>query len=240
MPMVAVFFAVFVLGTPMMQSSSAQSQTIEYEVPWVIDRVTFDPARISKSELDKLMELSPALGRHNFVLRPETIETCKREDRGYHGCDSPYSFNPVNAELNLRSISARIQRLDGTKYAPELASVVQYVKSVQSLWLWKEQQKLRFINTNDIAVLEETHGPIDPGRSCQEVIDKIRDNINPEVRYQFAQHDWADCVWKMAEKALGEYPRKTWEAFLKSHSIQEPSWPTYTDGFKNDNVPDDL
>lgn len=218
MPIIATFILLSSLG---LSAALGQQKTANYKEPGGFEQVTYDPSRINRSELDRVMEISPRLSQFNFMAVPEEVELCKSFDPRYRGCGTKNHFNAHNANLNLASISDRIKRLDPEKYPFELKPVVEYLGKLQTLWLWKEQQKLDFYRTNDLSVLETRNGSIDPKATCEETISKIRSSTDRAVRFQLVAHQWANCVWGAITAELGPYPIDQWNLYISSHGIAE-------------------
>jgi hypothetical protein len=203
-------------------------RTVEYKFAWGVDRVTFDPSRVRMEDLNRWIELSPILGNYNFMIVPEEIDLlCKPDDPRYQ-CPEKFDalseeWNPnlKYAQLNLGAIADRIKRLSPEKYPPELAGVVAYLRKLQSMYLWMHQQELTFLQTNDIAVLERRYGEVDPKKSCDSVIQRIRGTNDLTLRSHIARSDWYNCVLAPAQKELGPYPLDQWKSFLRAYGIQE-------------------
>jgi hypothetical protein len=211
-------------------SSLAQqpARIIEYKFPWGVDRVTFDPSRVQVEDLNHWMELSPTLGNYNFMIVPEGIELlCKPNDPRYL-CPARFDpeseeWNPnlANAQLNLSSIANRIKKLSPEHYPPELAGVVTYLRKLQSMHLWMEQQELAFLETNDIGTLEKRYNGINPQKECENVVGHIHSISDLKLRSHLARFDWHNCVLTAIQKELGPYPLEQWKAFLRAYGIEE-------------------
>jgi hypothetical protein len=214
-------FSVFVVLSIALSATPGQQQTVEYKLPGGFDRVTYDSSLIQRNDLDRVMEISPVLSKFNFMTVPEEVELCKSEDKRYKGCGTDRHFNLDNAKLNLDSISDRIKRLDPENYPPELKPVAEYLRKLQSLSLWREQQKLEFDKTDNWTLLEASNGSIDPKASCDTSISKIRNSSDRATRVRIARHDWSNCVWAAITSELGPYPKKDWDLFLNNHGITE-------------------
>jgi hypothetical protein len=212
-----VLVLVFLLALP---GGIRAEKTVEYGFPGGVDRVTFDPAVISEQEIARWMELSSVLGHYNYMLVPEDIELCFPDDLRYQHCSK--GDNLENAQLNLDKVAARIKRLDPERYPPGLKKVVEYIRDVQKMSLWVEQQKLAFVRSNNLAVLEQVHGAVDPGMECADVIGRIRTTTDAAARSRLARFDWHNCVWQgPVKKELGSYPLGEWDSFLAAHGIRE-------------------
>ncbi|MGH9498510.1 MAG: hypothetical protein ACRD3L_05160 [Terriglobales bacterium] len=144
---------------------AARQETIKLENSTVVDQVTLDSAAVTLDELKHWMELSPILGRGNFMLVPEWIDFCPLHDRRYRNCDDkPDEWNPdlTNAQVNLDAISSRIEKLAPEHYPPELADVVRYIRNLQSYAPWEQQRELSFLKTNDTEVLQGSMAELTP------------------------------------------------------------------------------
>ena len=212
-----------VLSVMLLGSSSLAKpapQTVEYKFPGGVDQVTFDPSRVRMDDLNRWMELSPLLGNDNFMIVPEGLELCKSEDSRYH-CEAEGKWNVGNAQLNLRAIEDRIKKLGPKNYPPELAEVVAYLRRLQSVYLWMHQQELSFLQTNDVTILEMKYGEVDPRKSCDSDIQRIRSANDPTLRSHLVRFDWYNCVLALAQRQLGPYPLEQWKSFLHAYGIQE-------------------
>lgn len=224
-PALGAVTMVFVFGLlSLLCFGAKQEKTVDFENGTVVDRVTFDPAIVKPEELARWMELSPILGRGNFMLVPEWIEFCPTNDPRYHGCDAkPDEWNPnlTNAQVTLSAISARIEKLTLGNYPTELAEVVKYIRTLQAYTLWEQQHELSFLKSNDIGVLEEEYERIKPRAACESVLKSIQSTTDISARSHLVRFDWRNCMWSAAEKELGPYPLEQWKSFLGAHGIQE-------------------
>lgn len=201
----------------------AQETKIRIPLAGDIDEVTFDSAQVPPSEVKRWIRLSPNVGPYNNYLVPENIELCKSDDTRYEGCGKEQEgVNLHNAQLNLDTIRGRIRALDPDRYPADLKEVVVYVRRIQSFALWAETQKLAFVESGDVSILESTFtGGIDPKRSCGTVLDRITKAENQAERSKLARFDWFNCVLEVQKQRIGEYPQGAWEKFLADHGIRE-------------------
>ncbi|MHB8735422.1 MAG: hypothetical protein ACYC6M_08995, partial [Terriglobales bacterium] len=191
------------------------------------DEVTFDPVRVSATELKQWMKLSPfAEGEY---LIPNDIDACDSEDLRYQGCGrEPVVLNFHNAQLNLAKIRERIRELNTRHYPPELAPVIAYVKKIQSFALWENTQRLYFAEHFDASVLAAKYDGIDPKIKCGDVLKKIGTASDRVAASQLAL-SWRNCVWNANEKRIGAYPTRAWQAFLAAYGIRERYVPPLVD-----------
>jgi hypothetical protein len=213
-------FLAFILLTVTLASGEDKS-VIEFKFPGGIDRVTYDPERIQSQELNQIMELSPVLGNDNFMIVPETIELCVANNPQYRKCSSNGNVSVQNAETNLTKISTRIDKLDHERYPGELVRIVEYLRKLQSLWLWKEQKVLAFWKSNDPRVLESGGRGPETFQQCDTVLQKIQSSTDVGSRFRLARVEWSNCIWDRAKLVLGPYPIEDWKAFLESRGVTE-------------------
>jgi|GEM_PF-3589968 len=204
------------------------ARTKEYTFPGGVDRVTFDPSRVNLRDLNRWMELSPVLGNFNFMIVPEPIDLlCKPGDPRYH-CPKKFDAeaeernpNLTNARLNLDSIKERIKKLSPENYPPDLSPVVEYLRKLQSMYLWMHEHEWAFLETNDVGVLKQKYGEVEPQKECESVIQRISSSGDLKLRSRMARSDWYNCVLVPVQKKLGPYPIEQWKSFLATHGIQE-------------------
>lgn len=103
--------------------------------------------------------------------------------------------------------------LDPSNYPAALTDVVQYLKDLQSLWLWLAQQELAFLKSGKLPQTE--YNGIDL-RMCEVRTSEDKPRMCHEVF-----HRWHNCAINTVEKQLGSYPKEKWKAFLDSFGIQE-------------------
>jgi len=189
-------------------------------------KVTYDPSVISEGDVRHWIQLSPEMS--NAYTVPEELELCVQGDPAYkQPCGSRKPNDPLspnfwlNAEVNLRKIRERILDLDESNYPEQLSEIVKYLKEIQQFWLWKEQSRLKFYQTWDVADLEVPYGQIDPKRDCSSVVNAIEATQDRREKYQLSQHDWVNCVWNIEHQKIGDYPTELWKEFLAQYRIQE-------------------
>lgn len=160
--------------------------------------VTFDDNRILPADIKRWMLVhengyysTPAIGSHQNC-KAEAIPQIQQE-----------------TEKTRRMVS----ELDPNQFPPELSNVVMYLKDLQSLWLWVEEQELEFVQSSKPPDLD--YKGIDLA-SCQQ---HFRDARNGQACQVFS--DWHSCTNELVQAKLGRYPAQNWEAFLAAYGIQE-------------------
>src|ERR1700730_725901 len=79
----------------------SQRRTLDYKYPGGVMRVSFDPPRIMPADLNRWVQLLPALSPYNNMLIPENIEACKAGDVRYQNCGHTVTeFSELNARQN--------------------------------------------------------------------------------------------------------------------------------------------
>jgi len=192
------------------------------------DEVTFDPVRVSATELSQWMKLSPFAGAGDLYILPE-IDACNSEDPRYQRCGpEPGVLNVHNAQLNLAMLRERIHEFNTRRYPPEVAPVVAYVKKIQAFTLWENTQRLYFAEHFDASVLAAKYDGIDPQIDCGDVLKKIGTASDHVIASRLA-FAWRNCMWNANQKRIGAYPTRAWQAFLAAYGIRERFVPPLVD-----------
>ena len=87
--------------------------------------------------------------------------------------------------------------------------------------IWREELRLRYLETGDAAVLATDFKGIDPRSGCSRELDKIREERDPARRYQAVTYEWSNCVNSLVRSRLGEYPTDDWKKFLVTYKISD-------------------
>lgn len=166
--------------------------------PEQIAVVTFDADRVSAEDVKKWMLLHETAYYDTPVF-------------GYYPECKPADIPKL--EEDIKKTQQIVGDLDPNKYPPALADVVQYLKDLQSLWLWMAQQELAFLNSGKLPQTEykgvdlricEVRNSEDTRRMCHEVF-----------------HRWHNCAINSVGKRLGSYPKEKWKAALDALGIKE-------------------
>jgi hypothetical protein len=166
--------------------------------PEQIAVLTFDADRVSAQDLKKWMLLHESAYYDTPVF-------------GYYPECKPSDIPKL--EEDIKKTQQIVNDLDPSNYPAALTDVVQYLKDLQSLWLWLAQQELAFLKSGKLPQTEyngvglrmcEVRPSEDKPRMCHEVF-----------------HGWHNCVINTVGKQLGSYPKEKWKAFLDSFGIQE-------------------
>lgn len=166
-------------------------------VPEEIAVVTFDADRVSAQDVKRWM----LLHENAYYATPKF---------GYYADCKPRDTPKL--EEDVKKTQQVLDNLDPNKYPPELADVVQYLKELQSFWLWLAQQELAFLKSGKLPQTE--YSGVDFG-ACQ--VPSSTDNAQC---YQMFTR-WHTCVNHEMAKRLGSYPKEKWKAFLHSFGIHE-------------------
>jgi hypothetical protein len=166
--------------------------------PEEIAVVTFDTDRVSAEELKRWM----LLHRHSYFHTPVF---------GYYPECKPSDVPKL--EEDIKKTQQIVDDLDPNKYPPALTDVVQYLKDLQSFWLWQAQQELAFLNSGKLPQTE--YNGVDL-RMCE-----VRNSEDKQRMCYEVLHRWHNCANNAMAKKLGSYPVEKWKAFLDSYGIQE-------------------
>ena len=204
----------------------AAAQEITISVPLSteeVDEVTFNPTRVSAADVSRWIKLSEEgpydqadIGIGVFFAEPPSGSTKKQKE--IH-----------DAQVKLNKLRKRISDLGEGHYPVELSEVVSYLRRVQSFWVWLDNQKLAFLETGDVSVLQSPFDQIDPKSSCGAVLERIRNAKDQKEAWHLACFDWHNCVLKAGEKQIGPYPENAWHSFLAAYGIREHIGSTETD-----------
>jgi hypothetical protein len=182
--------------------AGAQRTTIRVPYPpggaELVAFVTFDPSRVSASELKRWWKL--ANGAYYSVPVAGFYPDCKTSDI-------------PKLEKDIMKDRQIVEELDPNKYPVELAEVVSYLKRVQAFWLWQAEQQLAFLRTGELPAAEYDGTDL---KGCT-----VRHPPNRSDACQLVVFDWHNCVSDAMRKRLGEYPQQQWKAFLDAYGIQE-------------------
>jgi len=200
----------------------AQETTLRFEAWPTIIEVTFNPDQVPTEDLRQWMEVADYISNENGYQVPLWLEQCFKEDPRYAPCGpDEASLNINNAQLNLDKIRTVIANLESKRFPVELSPVVSYLRRIQTFALWRETQRLKFVQTGNLMYLESPFENIDPKTACKAVLDQLRNVADKEQASGLARHDWENCVWHERMKQIGQYPQKAWETFLAAHGIRE-------------------
>jgi hypothetical protein len=202
----------------------ATSQTVKiakYPYPWGVVSVSFDPARITKTELDGWMRLSPNLSPYNDLLVPIDIRRCKPGDREYTDCKTDGKLKISNVDENIRRMVNVKRSLTVQKVPDDLKPIVAYLLEIQTFALWTTEQQRTFLVTRDVAAFRNKFDGIDSNQKCAAVLEKITRLAQEKDISELVVVDWHNCVWALETEKIGPYPKKEWQAFLTSQGIKE-------------------
>ncbi|MDQ2839529.1 MAG: hypothetical protein M3Y72_00490 [Acidobacteriota bacterium] len=186
------------------------------------DQITFDPERISATELNRWIKLSPVLSSANGYLIPNSLVACNIQDPRYQGCGVEQKVvNFHNAELNVQTTRDIIEDLEHSRYPGELRPVVSYLLEIQRYALWRDLNELSFARSGSISALQSSYETIEPGTSCADPINKVAAAESKEEAWRFASFDWQNCTWKLELEKIGPYPQNAWKAFLQQNGVTE-------------------
>lgn len=164
--------------------------------PELIAVVTFDAHRVSAEDLKRWMRLHETSYYDTVFL-------------GHYADCNPSDI--ARLEKDIEKTQQVVDDLDPRKYPPELAGVVQYLKELQSFWLWLAQQELAFLKSGKLPSTEYNGVGICRARNFMDKRRACRDLF----------YYWHSCAVDVAGKKLGDYPKEKWKAFLEAYGIQE-------------------
>jgi hypothetical protein len=105
-----------------------------------------------------------------------------------------------------------LNEVDRTEYPNGLADVVQYVKDLQSAWLWMSKQELEYIAAGKLPRNE--YKDLDLS-ACQ-----VRTDTAAKMCFRVS-NQWHNCANDAVIRRYGSYPKQKWKAFLASVGVQE-------------------
>ena len=204
--------------------SLATNQTVataKYPYPGGVVSVSFDPVSVTRADLDSWMRLSPNLSPYNDLLVPIDIRRCVPEDRQYTDCKIEGSLKIANVDENIRRMVDIKRILTVQKVPDDLKPIVTYLLEIQSFGLWVARQQRAFFLTRNVSVLSDRYDGLASNDKCDAVLYKIEHPAKETDITKLVIVDWHNCVWALEKEKIGPYPRKDWQAFLKSHGIRE-------------------
>lgn len=166
--------------------------------PEQIAVATYDADRVSAQDVKKWMRLHETAYYDTPVL-------------GYYPECKPSDIPKL--EEDIRKTQQIVDDLDPPKYPPELADVVQYLKDLQSLWLWLAQQELAFLRSGKLPQTEYKGVDL---RKCE-----VRNSEDKLQLCHDVSHRWHNCAINSVGKRLGSYPKEKWKAALDALGIKE-------------------
>jgi hypothetical protein len=193
----------------------------KYPYPGGVVSVYFDPANVTKTDLDSWMRLSPSLSPYNDLLVPIDIRRCVSGDKEYTDCKTNGKPKVRNVEQNIRKIADIKKDLTGQQVPDGLRAIAAYLSEIQTFALWAAEQERTFLVTGDPAVFGSQYDGIGAHQNCASVLPKISGSAQAKDSTERVIVDWYNCVWALEKQKIGPYPQKDWQAFLKSRGIRE-------------------
>lgn len=184
----------------------AQNRTtiqVPIDAPQQVAIVTFDPAKASAPDVRHWMKLA----NNAYYSRPvgEPAECTKSPDL-------------QKLERLVEDNRKLVDELGTPSYPPELSGIVLYLKHLQSFWLWRIQQELRFAQDGDTPELEWDN--FDANDKCSATVEQLRDSRGTMKACRLVFFDWANCTNKVFLDQMGPYPMADWEAFLRAYDLR--------------------
>jgi hypothetical protein len=161
--------------------------------------LTFDADRVSTEDLKKWMRLHETAYYHTPIVSGST------------DCE-PVSVPRL--EEDIRKTQQLIEELNPSNYPKQAADVVEYLKSIQSFWLWKAQQELAFLKSGTLPPNEYKGTKF--GKCQVSNAPKHDKSLCTEVMVR-----WQACMNEEMMRRFGSYPAQKWKAFLDAFGIQE-------------------
>lgn len=235
---------VMLMGMIAAPSYQAETRTLTFKTINDVDKISFDPTKISESRLRELIVLSPFIvdyindkANKNFSVAGSMVgrvpdkqlialplELCIAGDPAYSNCDTNDIAKPSflhNAEVNLQKSKRGLSWVQHLDHPKELDSVVKFLEQSLSLSIWIEETRLKYYSTWDETTLKEVHHGIDPEQLCPETFRKLEADGSKEEKYRTVRFDWANCILRAIDRDLGPYPINAWNSFLQAFSITE-------------------
>jgi hypothetical protein len=215
-------------------------------------QVTFDPLKISESEVRKLVPLSPYSDdsdakpfssgisaqrnikgeeiRDKTFAAPE-LELCIDDDPLYLPCSTRDLRDPnffANAETNILEGERELSLLDNMSYPEQLRPVVKYLRQSLSFSLSMQRARLEYFKTWNIEALKQNYGTFDPVSDCGQVLRQIDSSSSKDDKYSLVSFQWRNCVGGgLHHLYFGRYPMQSWVRFLKDYGMSDK----YTEDF---------
>jgi hypothetical protein len=193
----------------------------KYPYPGGVVSVYFDPANVTRAELDSWMRLSPDLSPYNDLLVAIDIRRCLPGDRQYTDCKTEGSLRIANVDENIRKMTDIKRSLIVQKEPDDLRPIVAYLSEIQSFGLWAARQQRAFLLTRNVSVLRDRYDGLASNDKCDAVLQKIERPAKETDITNLVTVDWHNCVWALETEKVGPYPKKEWQAFLTSRGIRE-------------------
>jgi hypothetical protein len=194
----------------------AAGQTIEiakYPYPGGVVSVYFDPANVTRTDLDSWMRLSPSLSPYNDLLVPIDIRRCVSGDKEYTDCKTNGKLKVRNVEQNIRKIANIKKDLNGQKVPDGLRAIAAYLSEIQTFALWAAEQERTFLVTGDPAVFGSQYDGIGAHQNCASVLPKISGSAQAKDSTERVIVDWYNCVWALEKQKMARILRKIGRRF---------------------------
>jgi len=224
--------------------SSGQTRTLVFDSGDDVDKVSFDPAKISEAKVREDIIFSPFIVSYfnnqpsrdftaagyrdgkvvNKVFIALPLELCLTTDVAYVDCKMNDVTRPNflrNAKVNLAKTGAGIERLRSGDYPRELEPVRQFLTAGLEFSLWIEETRFKYYSTWNEGILQNVHGDIEPAQLCPNVFRKLAASSSEQEKYDVVRFEWANCMVAAGNKKFGLYPVESWNYFLKTFGIKE-------------------
>jgi len=189
-------------------------------------KLHFDPTKIQEQRLRQLTRVGPY---ESWI--PPSLDMCISGDPEYRDCGSRKPDAPNfahNAQVNLvrgKKMATSLDRLDIPR---QLDPVVAYLRREITFYVCLHQSQFDYYRGN-VGALRTPCGEIDPRRACPHVVSGTPLARVDRERYEFAIYDWGNCMNAVFRSEVGDYPLKTWQAFLRAYGVREEFIDEYSD-----------
>ena len=223
------YFVTFLLVATGLSVTAVAQKTVTIQVPIggpeLEAIVTFDPSKVSASDVRRWMKLAENGYYQTPVGMPFDCAKGPDLEKRQRGVDD-------NQKL--------VDELQTSSYPLELSGVVLYLKHLQSFWLWQQEQELHFFRDGDMPDLEWEG--VDAQEKCGGTIARLRNDTDADNVCMLVAYHWQNCVLQAARSDLGTYPRDDWKTFLQVYGITVKLISTNNlwDGVADDNDDDSL
>jgi hypothetical protein len=113
-----------------------------------------------------------------------------------------------------------LSRFDRLNIPASLAPVLQYARRGTSFWLCLERARLEYYRGNNDALRTQCDS-VDAVTACPDAMKQAPLAQTPAERAQLAKYRWHNCMNEVFHQSYGQYPHRSWRAFLEEFAIEE-------------------
>jgi len=127
------------------------------------------------------------VGAYNRYLVPPVVSDCPLNDSRYTACQQHHAIPLLaNANVNVARIETTLQDLQNGDYPEELGPVRAYLISLQEFFLWRARQLAKYLEIDNVEVLETSFETLDP----RVVLSWVKFGLSRREMDDLGEHQW--------------------------------------------------